>query len=228
VYFGQRNGDRMKSKTGSAHSGGTGNKQEPTIIAIEGCVGAGKTTLAKGLGAIRGTRLLLEDFSAVPFLEEFYRDPVGCALETEFAFLLQHYHQLRLASRSAGEIVADFTFAKDVLFAELNMTNEEERTLFMKLFELLEARLPSVALTVFISASDDLILHRIHQRGRSIELATDPAYYRRLNSGYEGFFAEYPGEILQIRADEFDFLADPKLFGWLSSEIDSRLKTVAK
>jgi deoxyadenosine/deoxycytidine kinase len=134
---------------------------------------------------------------------------------------------LRLASRSGGEIIADFTFAKDVLFAQLNMSNEDERSLFLKLFDLLDARLPSVALTVFISASDDLILHRIRHRGRSIELATDPAYYRRLNSGYDAFFADYPGEILQIRADEYDFLADPKLFGWLSQEIDRRLHATA-
>jgi deoxyadenosine/deoxycytidine kinase len=213
----------MKSKTQSVHVESEGSKQQPTIIAIEGCVGAGKTTLAEGLAALRGTRLLLEDFSAVPFLEEFYRDPIGCALETEFAFMLQHYHQLRLAGRLGGEIIADFTFVKDVLFAQLNMTDEDERSLFLKLFHLLEARLPSVALTVFISASDELILHRIRERGRSIELATDPAYYRRLNGGYEAFFAEYPGGTLQIRADEYDFLADPKLFAWLSNEIDQRL-----
>jgi deoxyadenosine/deoxycytidine kinase len=213
----------MKSETQSAHAESEGSKQKPTIIAIEGCVGAGKTTLAEGLAALRGTRLLLEDFSAVPFLEEFYRDPIGCALETEFAFMLQHYHQLRLAGRQGGEIIADFTFIKDVLFAQLNMADEDERSLFLKLFHLLEARLPSVALTVFISASDELILHRIRERGRSIELATDPAYYRRLNSGYEAFFAEYSGETLQIRADEYDFLADPTLFGWLSKEIDQRL-----
>jgi deoxyadenosine/deoxycytidine kinase len=61
------------------------------LIAIEGCVGAGKTTIARGLADLRETRPLLEDFSAVPFLTAFYADPVGCALETEFSFLLQHY-----------------------------------------------------------------------------------------------------------------------------------------
>ncbi len=158
-----------------------------TIIAIEGCVGAGKTTLAEGLAAVRATHLLLEDFSAVPFLDEFHRDPVGCALETEFAFLLQHYHQLRLAARATGELIADFTFAKDRLFAELNMTDEHERSIFFELFRLLEKRLPAVALTVFISASDELILDRIRQRARSFELATDPSYYRQLNTAYESW-----------------------------------------
>src|SRR5438552_4026052 len=92
--------------------------QHVTLLSFEGCVGAGKTTLAEGVAAIRGTQLLLEDFSAVPFLEEFHRDPTGCALETEFAFLLQHYHQLRLAAQTGGEIITDFTFIKDPMFAD--------------------------------------------------------------------------------------------------------------
>src|SRR5439155_23446929 len=96
-------------------------KEDITIIAFEGCVGAGKTTIAEGVAAVRATQLLLEDFSAVPFLEEFHRDPVGCALETEFAFLLQHYHQLRVAAQTGGEIITDFTFTKDPMFADMNM-----------------------------------------------------------------------------------------------------------
>src|SRR6266478_9556452 len=116
-------------------------KENSTIIAFEGCVGAGKTTIAEGLAAVRATQLLLEDFSAVPFLEEFHRDPVGCALETEFAFLLQHYHQLRLAAREAGEFVSDFAFAKDLVYAEMNMSDDRERSIFKDLFHVLEKRL---------------------------------------------------------------------------------------
>jgi deoxyadenosine/deoxycytidine kinase len=131
--------------------------QDVRLLSFEGCVGAGKTTLAEGIAAFRGTKLLLEDFSAVPFLEEFHRDPVGCALETEFAFLLQHYHQLRLAARRGGERITDFTFTKDPMFAAMNMGDDRARSIFMDLFHVLENRLPTVSLVVFISASDDLI-----------------------------------------------------------------------
>src|SRR5262249_26307919 len=144
--------------------------QEMTLIAIEGCVGAGKTTIARGLAGVRRSKLLIENFSAVPFLEEFYRDPAGCAIETEFAFLLQHYHQLRLAAREEGEFVSDFTFAKDLIFADMNIIDAAERTAFGDLHELLSQRLPAIALTVFVSASDELILSRIEDRGRSFEL----------------------------------------------------------
>jgi deoxyguanosine kinase len=218
----------MKSKKQLTHGSGQRGREQPMIIAIEGCVGTGKTTIAEGLAAVRGTELLLEDLSVVPFLEEFHRDPEGCALETEFAFLLQHFHQLRLAGRRAGEIISDFTITKDVLFAELNMKDDVEKRIFLDLFAILEKRLPPVALTVLLTASDELIVRRIRQRARSFELAMDPAYYRRLNSAYEAFFANHLGQILQIRADEYDFLADPKLFGWLSSEIDVRLKPTRK
>jgi deoxyadenosine/deoxycytidine kinase len=194
------------------------------LIAIEGCVGAGKTTLAQGLAAFRGTHLLLEDFSAVPFLEEFHLDPVGCALETEFSFLLQHYHQLRIAARSGGEFIADFTFAKDLVFADMNMTDTDERSIFVELFRVLEKRLFPVALTVFISASDELILRRIQERGRPFETALEPAYYRQLNSKYHDFFATYSDTLLRVEADKLDFVADPRLFSWLSSEIDNRLQ----
>ena len=78
------------------------------LIVIEGCVGAGKSTVVKGLAACRGSGLLLEDFQANPFLRAFYEDPVQNATETEFAFLLVHFHQLKgqvsVASRSSAGI----------------------------------------------------------------------------------------------------------------------------
>src|SRR5438445_3820261 len=61
------------------------------LIAVEGCVGVGKTTVAKGLATLRGSKLLLEDFESNPFLRAFYKDPIGNAIETEFAFLLLHF-----------------------------------------------------------------------------------------------------------------------------------------
>ena len=194
-----------------------------SLIALEGCVGAGKTTIAHGLAGFRRARLLLEDFSSVPFLESFYADPGGCALETEFSFLLQHYHQLQIAARETGEIVADFALEKDVIFADLNMSDAAERNVFDDLYRLLAARVPAPAITVFLSASDDLVLQRIQARGRPFELAAPPEYYRGLNAGYEAFFARRPGRVIRVSADEMDFCSDPELYRWLSSEIDRSL-----
>lgn len=190
------------------------------LIAIEGCVGVGKTTIAQGLAKFRQSTLLLEDFSAVPFLNAFYEDPVGCALETEFSFLLQHYHQLRTIDRTSGEIVADFALDKDLIFADLNMTDDTERRVFVDLYDALSKKVPKQDLTIFVRSSDELVLNRIQARGRPFELAIEPAYYRRLNAAYEVFFSHHRGAIIRISADEMNFCSEPQLFPWLSSEVD--------
>lgn len=195
----------------------------PLQIAVEGCVGAGKTTIARGLATLRGSRLLLKDFSAVPFLAEFYSDPQGCATETEFSFLLQHYHQLRVAARDLSEFVSDFAIDKDLVFATMNIEDETERRVFVDLYGLLETRVPEVAVTIFVTASDELVLQRIRERGREFELGIDPAYYRRLNRVYKEFFADRGGRVISVSADEMDFCKDPTLFRWLSSRVDESL-----
>src|ERR1035437_4700187 len=93
------------------------------LIAIEGCVGAGKSTVVKGLAAFRSSKLLLEDFESNPFLRAFYEDPVGNAVETEFAFLFLHFHQLKgqVEAASRSEVIADFHLGKDLLYADLNL-----------------------------------------------------------------------------------------------------------
>jgi deoxyguanosine kinase len=193
------------------------------LIAVEGCVGAGKTTIARGLAEVRGSQLLLEDFSAVPFLEEFYANPARFAIETEFSFLLQHYHQLHSIVWSEREIIADFTLTKDLIFAELNMAGKAEQQVFADLHRLLASRVPKAAITVFVSARDELILERIRSRGRSFELAVDPEYYRRLNAAYENFFANFGGRLIRLAADQMDFCGNLELFEWLSVEINVHL-----
>jgi deoxyguanosine kinase len=196
---------------------------QPLLIAIEGCVGVGKTTIARGLAGLRHSRLLLEDFSAVPFLEQFYPNPQQCALETEFSFLLQHYHQLHLAGRENGEVIADFALHKDLIFADLNMAGIPEHKVFNELYGLLINRVPKTALTVFVSASTELIFARIRSRGRAFELAAPPDYYRRLNAAYESFFKKYAGPIIRLSADQQDFCREPEHFQQLSADIDSIL-----
>ena len=93
------------------------------LIVIEGCVGAGKSTVAQGLAACRTSKLLLEDFERNPFLRAFYENPVENATETEFAFLLLHFHQLKNQAEAASgsEVVTDFHLGKDLLYADLNL-----------------------------------------------------------------------------------------------------------
>jgi deoxyguanosine kinase len=195
------------------------------FISVEGCVGVGKTTVAKGLAALRGSKLLLEDFESNPFLRAFYEDPIGNATETEFAFLLLHFNQLKSAGTSspAPDVVADFHLGKDLLYAKLNLKDSRTESLLRALYERLSESIPRVELMVYLSASTDLIVERIRARKRDFELEIDPEYYGQVNAAYEEYFTAYPGKKLRIPMDEWNFVKDPQLFERLASLVDGEL-----
>jgi deoxyguanosine kinase len=195
------------------------------LIAIEGCVGVGKTTVATGLATLRGSKLLLEDFESNPFLRAFYKDPIGNAIETEFAFLLLHFHQLKSVATgpAAPDVVADFHLGKDLLYAELNLNDSRTKKLFHELFERLTESIPSVDVMVYLSASTDLVVRRIRTRKRDFEMEIDPKYYGLINAAYDEYFAAYPGKKLRISMDEWNFIDAPHLFEQLASLVDGEL-----
>lgn len=195
------------------------------LIVVEGCVGAGKSTVAKGLAASRASKLLLEDFESNPFLRAFYEDPVGNATETEFAFLLLHFHQLKSQAGTAArsEVVADFHLGKDILYADLNLKDERLNRLFTDLYHVCIEKTPRPALLIFLSATTELLIERIRGRKRDFELEIDPAYYGLVNTAYEEYFRRYPGKKLRISMDEWDFVKDPGLYKRLASLVDGEL-----
>jgi deoxyguanosine kinase len=195
------------------------------LIVVEGCVGAGKSTVAEGLAAFRGSALLLEDFESNPFLRAFYDDPIGNATETEFAFLLLHFHQLKskAVTASSSEVVADFHLGKDLLYAGLNFKDNRLNRLFTELYEVCIEKTPRPDLMIFLSAPTDLLVQRIRARKRDYELAIDPAYYGLVNSAYEEYFARYSDKKLRVPMEEWDFLKEPHLFERLASLVDGEL-----
>jgi deoxyadenosine/deoxycytidine kinase len=195
------------------------------LIVVEGCIGAGKTTVANGLGAYRTSKVLLERFQENPFLRAFYKDPVGNATETEFAFLLLHFHQLKESSEDIAkhEVVTDFHLGKDLLYARTNLGTSRTLGIFTELHDDLAGRLPPLALMICLSATTDLLLERIRQRNREFELKIDPVYYARINAAYEEFFENYTGRKLRVSMDESDFVQNPELYKRLSALVDSEL-----
>jgi deoxyguanosine kinase len=195
------------------------------LIAIEGCIGAGKSTVAKGLSEYRQSNLLLERFDEHPFLKLFYENPSETATETEIAFLLLHYSQLRtLESSPHYETVADFHLSKDLLYAELNLTDSRAKAAFQHLYEYFSERVPLPAVLVYLSAGTDLILKRIYERNRDFESAVDPAYYARVNEAYDKLFVKYPGKKVSISMEEWDFLRRPSLYRDLSVLVDNQVR----
>jgi deoxyguanosine kinase len=190
-------------------------------IAIEGCIGIGKTTLATNLAAFRKSALVLEEFEKNPFLGDFYGDPAGNVFETEMQFLLLHYHQLKGLSGSAQETITDFTFAKDLIFGDLNFREKYEKKIFLQLYEFLLARLPAPNLVIYLKGSDGLIIDRIRKRNRTIEQTIDAEYYKMLKRAYDERFLRNASNVHVIDADHFDCIKDSTTVGKISSVIDS-------
>lgn len=196
------------------------------LIVIEGCVGAGKSTVAKGLSVSRNSRVVLEDFESNPFLRAFYENPIDNATETEFAFLLLHFHQLKRlgAEAEASEIIADFHLGKDLLYADLNLRDARIKRLFGQMYDFCSEQIPPAGLMIFLSASTELLIKRIWARRRDFEVEIDPVYYAKVNAAYEEFFERYSGKKIKIPMDEWDFVVEPNLYGRLASLVDKELR----
>lgn len=195
------------------------------MIAIEGCLGVGKTTVAKGLAAYRKSQLLLEEFEKNPFLTAFYESPVENALETEFSFLMLHFHQLKKSASACGgsELIADFHLGKDVLYANLNLQDSRAKSLFVDLYKYCLKKGPSPQAVIFLSAPTELLVERIRKRSRDFEINFDPNYYAAVNAAYEDYFRRYSGTVLRIPMNEWDFVADETLYQRLSQMLDQQL-----
>ncbi|HWX22456.1 MAG TPA: deoxynucleoside kinase [Candidatus Binatia bacterium] len=197
------------------------------LIAVEGCIGAGKSTVAKGLAVERRSEALLEVFETNPFLSAFYGDPNGYATETEFTFLLLHFHQLKRHrdAISRSEIISDFHLGKDLLYAKLNLEDSRVHQIFENLHDVLTEHVAHPTLMICLSASTALLIERIRKRQRDYEMKIDPDYYIRLNAVYEEFFEKYKGRKLKILMDEWDFVRVPALFQKLSLAVEDKLKS---
>lgn len=179
-------------------------------IAIEGVIGAGKTTLARLLQPVLSAQVVLEEFDANPFLGDFYGDRARFAFQTQIFFLLSRYRQLQqvAASLQTGEsVIADYTFTKDRLFACLNLHGDELAT-YLQVYGALSDKLPQPDLLVYLRASTQTLLRRIEQRDRPYEREMDHDYIEALRKAYDAQFndsASLP-ETLVIETNALDFV----------------------
>jgi deoxyguanosine kinase len=162
-------------------------------IAIEGVIGVGKTTLARLLQNTFDAEILLEVFEENPFLSDFYSDRERYAFQTQIFFLLSRYHQQR---RTVNEMLstgrnlfADYTFAKDALFARINLMGDE-LDMYYKVHEALAEKIQKPDLLVYLQASTDTLMQRIALRDRPYERQMEHSYIDELNRAYDDFFAK--------------------------------------
>ncbi len=187
----------------------------PRYIAIEGPIGVGKTTLTRMLAERLGARAVFEEFSDNPFLREFYADRERVAFQTQTYFLVARYKQqesLRQHDLFARGIVSDYLFAKDRIFAYLNL-NEEELSLYERIYELLRPRLVKPDLVVYLQARPEVLMKRIKLRGRDMESPIDSHYLERLMRAYNQFFFHYEETpLLVIETSDIDFKNESSQF----------------
>jgi deoxyguanosine kinase len=184
----------------------------PRYIAVEGPIGAGKSSLAEILAADLGAHLVCENPGENPFLAYFYKDPKRFALSTQLFFLLQRYGQqsefLQGGLFEQGGVVSDYLFAKDRLFATLTLS-PEELTLYDRVYQALRPRVATPDLVVYLQARTDVLLSRIDKRGRSEEKTIKPDYLREVARAYADFFFNYgDSPLLIVDASEIDFVSN--------------------
>ena len=184
-------------------------------VAIEGVIGVGKTTLARLLQSAFDAEVILEVFEENPFLSDFYSDRERYAFQTQIFFLLSRYHQQR---RTVHEIIdtgknlfADYTFAKDALFAQINLAGDE-LDMYYKVHEALAEKIEKPDLLVYLQATTDTLMQRIALRDRPYERQMERSYIDQLNMTYEDFFSK-PFDhtpVLTIDTNDLNIIQNPE------------------
>ncbi len=180
------------------------------FIVIEGNIGAGKTSLATSIAEEYMGKLILERFTENPFLPRFYENPKEHAFSVELSFLADRYNQLKTTLDTPGLfsnfIIADYYFAKSLIFARVTLDDEEYK-LFRQLYDIMNHALPRPDLLVYLKSSTGRLLDNIGKRGRDFEKHISKEYLNKINDSYMAFFrqANYPILVLDLQ-EETDFV----------------------
>ncbi len=196
-------------------------------IVIEGPIGVGKTSLTKLLAKEFNARCILEKPEENPFLAQFYQDRKKYAFQTQIFFLLNRFQQQKeIAQLDLFNQVTlcDYLFAKDRIFASLNLDNHE-LALYEQIFHLLTGQIPSPDLVIFLQAKPEVLLHRIKSRNIPYEREIDLEYLKMLTEGYNYYFFHYDHTpLLVVNTSEIDFVNREEDFVQLVREIKQMKK----
>jgi deoxyguanosine kinase len=169
-------------------------------VVVEGPIGAGKTSLTHKLAERLNADTLLENARDNPFLPRFYQEPKRYALPTQLHFLFDRSRQLRELAQGdlfrAGT-VSDFLIEKDMLFARLNL-DDDEFDLYQKVYADLTLQAPTPDLVIYLQAPIEALQERVRRRGVEYERSMDAGYLQRLANSYSEFFHRYEAAPLLI------------------------------
>ncbi len=198
-------------------------------IVVEGPIGVGKTSLVELIGENFGSRAVLERVTENPFLPRFYQNPKRFAFQAQMFFLLSRYQQQRELSQQdlfSQSIVCDYLFAKDRIFASVNL-DDDELALYQQIYELMDQRIPRPDLVIYLQAPTEVLRQRIKFRGRGYEREISREYIEAINEAYNRFFFSYnETPLLIINTAEVDFVRNPEDFQDLVREIQRMKKGI--
>jgi deoxyadenosine/deoxycytidine kinase len=193
-------------------------------IAIEGPIGVGKTSLAKHLAIEFNGRTLFEDVESNPFLANFYSDRKKYAFQIQLFFLLSRYQQQKNLGQQElfnSTLVSDYLFAKDRIFAYLNL-NENELALYEQIYRLLDAKIQKPDLVIFLQASTEVLFERIKKRNKAYEINIEEEYIEDIVNVYNKYFFYYSDSpLLVINSTDIDFVNSKEDLSDLVKEIRS-------
>ncbi|MBI5467584.1 MAG: deoxynucleoside kinase [Deltaproteobacteria bacterium] len=186
--------------------------EKSRYIAIEGPIGVGKSSLAEFLAKELNGRTLIEEVDSNPFLSNFYSDIKKYAFQTQLFFLLSRYQQQKDMFQPElfnSTIISDYLFAKDRIFAYLNL-DENELGLYEQVYRLLDTRIPKPDLVIYLQASTDVLLKRIGRRNKEYEKNVKEEYLEKLVDAYNRYFFYYSDTpLLVVNTSEIDFVNNP-------------------
>jgi deoxyadenosine/deoxycytidine kinase len=193
-------------------------------IVVEGPIGCGKTSLANKLAQRMNASVLLEDTAANPFLARFYRDMRRYALPTQLFFLFQRVQQLEALKQPdlfARPTIADFTLAKDPLFARMTL-DDAEYQLYRRIYEHVKPQAPVPDLVIYLQASVNTLIARVKKRGDPVESGLDEDYMRRLSDAYTRYFYDYTDSpLLIINSERLNFVDTPAHLDMLIERVNA-------
>ena len=201
--------------------------QQFNYIAIEGNIGAGKTTLSSKIAQDCNAKLVLERFADNPFLPKFYKDQSRYAFPLEMSFLADRYQQLSddLAQFDLFKdfVVADYHIFKSLIFAKVTLQEDEFR-LYKTMFDIIHKEMPKPDLYVYLYQNTERLLENIKKRGRSYEQEIPAEYLEKINQGYLDYIKTQTDlNVLIIDVSDLDFVKKQEDYVFLLNEINKKI-----
>ena len=197
------------------------------FIAVEGNIGAGKTTLSQLLSQHYNAKLMLEEFAENPFLTKFYENPKQYAFPLELFFLAERFKQqqdlIKTADLFQSVTISDYLFTKCLLFAKVNLPEEEYR-LYQKMFDVFQQQLTTPDVLIYLHAPVNKLQSNIKNRNRKFEQSIPDEYLFKLQETYTSYIKQHNIKTIFVDASNADFLYNEAHFKLITDALEKDLE----